>query len=214
MANPTLLVTNTDIEILTGDTTVKSPVISREICHEFTSVLDDRVEERTVHIDPSAPPVEVKFRSRVIFPGRRTLRSPAYLATVRRREGGRICQLVTDLKQDADKDDFEVWTHEVLGSLRKLIRKLSDAEEDADIEHEGNSCEILRQLRDTLLNTGWHRYREQEVRNAVVEILQHLASADEVSSDDAHRAMDNLFDLNLDPAVGFVGQYGEEEIPD
>lgn len=212
MPDPTLPTTDTDIATSTGGTAVKTALIARrDIYHEFGSELEDRVATATVEIDPQAPPVRVEVQSHVLFSGRRVLRSPAYLASVRRREAGRISQLVASLDQHADKDDFEVWTHDVLGTLRRLIRNLSDAEEDADVEHEGNSCEILRQLRDTLLNTGWQRYREQDVRKGVVEILKRLASADEVTADDAYRAMDRLLDLNLDPTVGFAGHNGEEE---
>jgi hypothetical protein len=37
---------------------------------------------------------------------------------------------------------------------RSLIRQLSDAEQFSEREYEGNSCEMLRQLRDTFLNLG------------------------------------------------------------
>lgn len=207
---------DTGSPISKADTAVKSALIATaEVYHEFGLELEDRVEARAVEIDPQAPPVRVEFKSHVVFSGRRSLKSPAYLAVVRRREAAKIGRLVADLEQHADGDDFEVWTHEVLGILRRLIRKLSDAEEDVEIEHEGNSCEILRQLRDTLLNTGWQRYREEDIRSAAVEVLQRLASADEVTADDAYRAVDNLLDVNLHPTIGFPWHNDdEEEIPD
>ncbi len=213
MIDTTLPTADTDAAISIEETKIASTT-RRVVYHEFGSTLDDRVETATFEIDRQAPPDKVVFESHVSFSGRRVLRSPAYLASVRRREAGKIGTLVEALHQHIDKDDFEIWTHQVLERLRKLIRTLSDAEEEVDVEHEGNSCEVFRQLRDTLLNTGWQRYRKGNVRLGVVKILQHLASAEEVTGDDASQAMDNLLDLNLDPVVGFAGQYGEEEIPD
>ncbi len=217
MANPSSPTTDTPIGTPLGDTAAKSAlIVKREVYHEFGTELEDRVEETTVDIDPESPPAKVEFKSHVLFSGKRALRSPAYLATVRRRGAAKIARLVTELDKHVDSDDFAVWTHEALQELRKLIQTLSDAEQDADPKHEGNSCEILRQLRDTLLNTGWQRYRENQVRRSVVDILNHLAKAnqDDVTPEHADRAMDKLLDLNLDPTVGFPWQHGEEEIPD
>lgn len=42
-------------------------------------------------------------------------------------------------------------------------------------------------------------------------ILDHLAIADELSADDAERAMDQLLDMNLNPAVGLQLTHDESE---
>jgi hypothetical protein len=87
--------------------------------------------------------------------------------------------MIRDLGKHSGKREFVVWTQAVLEELRSLIRQLSDAEQFSEREYEGNSCEMLRQLRDTFLNSGWNSYREQRVRSCAAAILDHLAIADE-----------------------------------
>lgn len=182
--------------------------------HELGPELENQTAEEVVDIDQT--PTRVVFKSHVITRGAKGLRSPQYLATIRRRGARTIATLIEALGTRARSEDFPVWTHEPLDKLRGLIHTLTEAEEFSHPEHEGNSSEILRQLRDTFLNTGWERYRESVVRDAAVSILQHLAVADEVSADDASRALDQLLALGLNPTVGVVWQDDEEkdEIPD
>jgi hypothetical protein len=136
--------------------------------------------------------------------GARSLRSPEYLASVRRREAGSIADLVAALAEHVSDEHFAVRTQEPLDRIRRLIEELSHAEEDSDPEHEENSCEILRQLRDTFLDNGWRRYGEPAVRDAAVNVLKRLADAEEVSADDAVHAQDGLLDLGLKPTVGMA----------
>lgn len=182
-----------------------------EIYHEIGSHAEDFTSEQLILIDPDMSSTRVLVRSHVIATGAKAMRSPQYLATIRRREVKRIAEMIRALDKRAESDDFVIWTHEPLERVRRLIQKLTDAEQCSDVEHEGNSCEILRQLRDTFLNVGWKRYREPVVRKAAVEILTRLAVAEEVSSDDAYGAMDQFLDLDLDPSVGMVWQRDEEE---
>jgi len=187
------------------------------VYHEIGVQLEDAIIEQNIPIDQASPPTAVLIKSHVLAHGAKAFRSPAHLATIRRRETGKIARLVEDLAARADSEDFVVWTHEPLQKIRGLIHKLTEAEEFSDPEHEGNTCEILRQLRDTFLNRGWGRYRERAVRGAAVAILQRLAVADEVSADDAYWAMDQLLELGLNPAAGTLFGYGEEEeteVPD
>lgn len=177
--------------------------------HELGPQLENQTAEAVVDIDET--PTRVVFKSHVITRGAKALRSPHYLATIRRRGARMIAALIEALATHVQSEEFAVWTHEPLEKLRGLIYRLTEAEEFSDPEHEGNSCEILRQLRDTFLNAGWERYREPAVRDAAVSILQRLAAADEVSADDAYSAMDQLLDLDLDPSVGIVWQDDEEE---
>ncbi len=188
--------------------------LSMDISHELGTSLDDRTVERTAIVSPSVWPTKVIVTSSVVGGGARALKSPGYLATIRRRESGRIAGLIGALGTHANDEDLVVWTHEPLEKLRNLIHRLSEAEEFSELEHEGNSCEILRQLRDTFLDRGWERYRDAKVRALAVKILQKLASADEVSGDDASQTIDLLLDLGLNPAVGTLLQYAEEEVSD
>lgn len=187
-----------------------------DIVHELSPQLENHTEQRVVDIDREYPPAKVLFISRVVTRGAKALRSPQYLATIRRRQAGKTARLIDGLAAHAESEDFAAWTHEALETLRRLIHKLTEAEEFSDPEHEGNSCEILRQLRDTFLGTGWERYREPAVRDAAVSILQRLAAAEEVSAEDASSAMDTFLDLHLNPGAGMIGQddQEEDEVPD
>lgn len=170
--------------------------------HEIGSVPEDMSLERVVSVPPSTSITHVLFRSEVRATGARALRSPAYLAAVRRREAQTLLKLLDKLGNQTDSPDFVVWTHEPLERLRRLIRTLSESEEFSYPRHEGNSTEILRQLRDSFLKSGWKRYREPEVREVARIALVKLADVDEVSADDAYRVGDQLLNLGIDPAVG------------
>jgi hypothetical protein len=172
------------------------------ITHEIGALPEDSTIEEIIPVGPTARKTEVHIRSSVVASSARALRSPAYLATIRRRESEKIAGQIAALAERSDSEDFEVWTHEPLQRLRRLIQQLSEAEEDCCPKHEGNSTEILRQLRDTFLKAGWQRYRDAQVRAVVGRILRNLAAADEVSAEDAFQAGDQLLDLDLDPAVG------------
>lgn len=215
MAKTRFAISETATGVPTVSEAQEGAVVEYDIYHEFGTNFEDQTQLNVIPIDQTDPPVALLVKSHVVAGGARALRSPAYLATVRRRDAAKIARLIVDLEQHAGTDDFVAWTHEPLEKLRRLIRKLSDAEEFADPEHEGNSCEILRQLRDTFLNDGWRRYEEPEVREAAIGILRRLAIADQdgVTADDADSAMDKLLDLDLNPTVGFAWNNAEEEIP-
>ncbi|MGO8691733.1 MAG: hypothetical protein ACLQLG_19095 [Thermoguttaceae bacterium] len=145
---------------------------------------------------------------------RKKMGSANYLATVRRREAGSAAKIVRNLASRATDDHFIVWTEEALESLRRSVGVLADAEESAYPEHEGNACEVLREVRDSFLNGGWQKYREPGVAEAVAGILGKLAQADEVVADDVDAAMATLFDLGLEPGAGLACFNEEEEVSD
>ncbi len=190
----------------------KVPGSQRRVGIEFT----DATVEKIVSIDRTSPPTEIVFRSHVVTSAIRGLKSPAYLASIRRRRSDKIARLILDLENHANESGFAVWTQEPLDELRRLIQELSDAEEYAYPEREGNSCEVLRQVRDTFLNTGWERYRELAVRTGVSRVLQTLAKEDEITGGHADTVMDTLLDMDLNPSVGLSWnnvETEEDEIP-
>ena len=195
----------------TSGSTSESRIEIMRIVHEMSPQLGNQTEQRVLDIDQDYPPTKVVVKSQVITRGAKGLRSPEYLATIRRREAGKIAQLIHELGIRAESEDFAAWTHEPLERLRRVIHKLTEAEQFSGEEHEGNSCEILRQLRDTFLNTGWERYREQHVRESGLRILRRLAQSAEVSADDCYWAMDQLLEIGLNPAAGTLFRYGEEK---
>jgi hypothetical protein len=198
-----------------ASTSPSAAVETVDLYHELGPEPEDQTAEAEIAIAQGSPPTTVHIKSHVIAHGAKSLKSAEYLATIRRREAQKMAELIQALADHAESDDFMAWTHEPLERLRGLIYKLTEAEQFEHPEHEGNSCEILRQLRDTLLNAGWKRYREPAVRDVAVNILQRIAVADEISADDTSRTMDQLLDLGLDPTTGMVWQDGEqEEVPD
>jgi len=172
-----------------------------EVFHEWTPQPTNSSVERVIDIDRFNPPDNVRLVSHVVADFGKGFRSPEYLISIRRREAAKIAESVRGLAEWSESTQFQVWTQQPFEQLRLLIQRLSEAEQSAECPHEGNSCEILRQLRDTFLNLGWRHYRRREVRDCVTAILVYLARVYEVSSNDAELAMDQLFDLDMDPAV-------------
>ena len=193
-----------------------SATIRRELVHELGADLSDSFMEQTINVAPSYFPTVVQIKSTLRAGGARALRSPAYLASVRRRECGMIGRLIASLAAKADMgDDFIAWTHEPLDRIRRLIDKLSSAEEYRETEFEGNSCEILRQLRDTFLGNGWKSYRSDSVCATALSVLKHLSTEDEITSNHVYGSLEKLLNAGLSPAIGILpGDGEEEEIPD
>jgi len=216
MAEQYLQLSGTDVgPVMPSGAEGPSAIVAYDVhvYHELGAQTEAQTVQETVEIDPSPLPSTVHIKSHIIASGTKALKSPQYLATIRRRHTRTIAALIRKLAAHADDQEFPVWTQEPLDRLRRLIQTLSDAEQYSTPEHEGNSCEILRQLRDTFLNIGWKRYREPQVRSVACRILDRLATVDEVSGEDASWSMDQLLDVNLDPAVGFMWHHGKEEIP-
>jgi hypothetical protein len=127
--------------------------------------------------------------------------SPSYLAAKRREQSAKIMESVNRLASKANDRAFHIWTQEPLQQIKRLIHFLDQAEEFTEVEHEGNACEILRQLRDSFLREGWERFRSKSVRDTVVVLLKKLASEDAISAKDADHSMDALLDAGLEPVL-------------
>jgi hypothetical protein len=207
--------TTSEVETLPGTTGPQygtappGKTIFEDVFHEIGRVPEDSTLSVTVPIDVSSPPNQVIVRSHVVATGA-VMRSPQYLATVRRRKASQIAQTILSLKAHRGDPDFTIWTHKPLEVLRQLLQTLTDAEEFVNPEHEGNSCEVLRLLRDTFLDGGWEKYRDTEICDRVAQLLKRLAEADEVTGDFANDAIDELLDIGLSPAVGMAWDDGED----
>ena len=182
---------------------------------EFDRDVDEQRDEFFVPLDPTASLSGLIVKTCVHAPQRHTkIGSAAYLAALRRREADTLSKTVRNLTAHAREEHFVAWTHEALESLRRAVQKLSDVEESAYQEHEGNACEILREVRDSFMNGGWQEYSNPDVANAVADILRKLAVADEVSAEDVETAMDTLLDLGLEPGAGLACFNEEEQVLD
>jgi hypothetical protein len=184
---------------------------SREvnIVHEIGGRLEDATTQRTLFIEPSNHPTWVLIKSEVVGGGARAIGSPAYMATVRRRETRVLAGQIGALEQHAEREDFSTCTFPVLERLNALLKTLAQADE------EGNTREIVREIRSSIMNRGWERYRSPDVRSLVKAILEHLADVEEVSAKDAHGVFRRLSDLLLDPigapVFDVLGEENEDE---
>jgi hypothetical protein len=144
------------------------------IVHELGSDLRGGLIERTRWLPPSNRPIVVRVESQVVTRAAEALHSPEYLATVRRRRCRALGLALERLAAHANREDFAVCTYPVLNQVNELLHLLQDA------SAEGNTREVLRQLRNTLMNGGWNKYRDPAVRRVGAEILNELAEVDEV----------------------------------
>lgn len=166
--------------------------------HEMGEDFSESDMTNLLEVPPSRHPTKVVIRSIVLPPTGNRRASPKYLAVLRRRKAKGIEELIAALGRYAEDDGFALWTEKIVEDLRKVIQFLSDEEEFSDPPHEANSCEVLRQIRDSFLNGGWEKYRRSDVRSAVLDVLKRLSKQDEVSGDDVNYAFDELLRVGLD----------------
>jgi len=166
-----------------------------QILHE----LGGDLTSNDVHVDrwvkPSTVWTQVRVSSRVESHVAQRMTSPHYLATIRRRESQKLCELLSSLAEHENREDFSVATHPVVEGIRKLLLKLIDA------ENEGNTREILRRLRDTFLDGGWNKYRATEARALAMSIVRRLAQTEEITAEDAREVFDLLYNAGLRPVA-------------
>jgi hypothetical protein len=159
-------------------------------------------------IGPSNAPTIVSVASHVVTETARKAGSPEYLASVRRRKSRRIINMLSSLDKKTRRSDFDVFTFRIMEEIRELLVQL------ADVQHEGNTREILRQVRDTFLDGRDESYRDPKARDVVASIFQRLSDADEVTPADVDQVWDELYRNDLAapiPLVVTVGE-GKEEV--
>lgn len=133
----------------------------------------------------------------------------AAVAALRQRRARAIRDAIVGLEAHAGRRDFAVCTYPVLKQLNELLMSLADA------SAEGNTREILRQVRNTLMNGGWNQYRDPAVRRAAADTLKGLAEAEEVLPPRVDEAFDRLFAAGLTPAgAQLLGAGAEGDTPD
>jgi len=183
---------------------------AEDVTHELGADLTSEPIERSVRVPPSRGATVVTFPSHVASGVVAALRSAPYMATVRRRRAAAIRRQLESLRGQSQRPDFLVFVHPVVESLRQAIHELSE------VETEGNSREMLRLIRDSLLDGGWEAYRNGEVRDVVGRLLNLLASSEEVTAADAHEAFEVLDEMGQLPLFPVLpdGEEKTAEIPD
>ncbi len=127
-------------------------VVELTIAHELGSSGAGLPLTEYRFLPPSPSPTLLVFKSEVV--GQTTLQpaSDAYRAIVRRRKARRIVEGLAGLAEYSDRKDFSVWTYPLIQQLKELLGDLADSDK------EGNTREVLRQVRDTFMNGGWENY--------------------------------------------------------
>jgi hypothetical protein len=169
-----------------------------EIVHELGSDLAGTKATRFDELAPTDKPTVLKFASHVLVDSARRVNSPEYLASVRRRKSAKVTRMISSLAQKARRDDFEAFTFKVVEEVRGLLAQLTD------VQSEGNTREILRQIRDTFLDGGHERYRDPKTRLLVEAIMTRLSESDDVTPEMVDRVWDELFDGGVTAPIAAV----------
>jgi hypothetical protein len=135
--------------------------------------------------------------------------SPAYFAALRRRHAHLVAKAVEALSVHADREDFVLFAHPIVEQLRALITKtLIEADE------EGNSREVFRRVRDSLMDGGWKKYKEEHVRLAVAGVLHAVGQAEHVTGEDVAKAVVALQETGLETLTMVGVDVEDDEVLD
>lgn len=186
-----------DAEIRGSDSSVRTSTITADLIHELGADLTSHPIDRLIFVPASPFNTQVKVRSRVIADTAKRFRSAEYVATLRRREAATVMEMIEALGQHVAREDFFMTVHGVVAKIKAALVTLREA------EHEGNSREILRQLRDSMTNGRWNSYKEEPARVAAKKVISLLAHQVEVSKKDAFNAANTLEDAGLE-VIGLV----------
>lgn len=143
-------------------------------------------------VPASDTPTRVFVKSSVSAQSVREARTAAAIALDRRRKAVKIAKAVASLPTYADALDFHTYVQPVFDQTRMLLSELS-----AYDRIEGNTCMVLRYIRNSFIHPGWERYRESAVASAMSEILYRLGSVESVKRQDAKAAFASMHELNL-----------------
>jgi hypothetical protein len=113
---------------------------------------------------------------------------------MRRTESKKLRDLVVSLAERSEEQDFFIWTAPLTSRIRALLNDLSAGPD------EGNSREILRSLRDSLMDGGWESYRKASARAVAIKVLD-LLKAVKVCAADADRAYELMACAGLSSAA-------------
>ena len=129
--------------------------------------------------------------------------SPEYFASLRRESAQRIAKMILKLGDHSRQPDLSVATFPIVSAIRVVIEKLSEA------QFEGNAREILRQIRDSMMNGGWQKYRDRAALDVVGRGINTLATQAEVVPDDVERIRKSFLDVGLIPVRLVMGDLDE-----
>jgi hypothetical protein len=202
MATPTIIELSKALAYIGGTAGTKSypsdatsyETVPLDIFHELSDDFSALTVERKVLVRAGRrKDTLIKVRSQVVPTLPQRLRSPAYLGARRRALSKQLRAEVDRVELQVDREDFYVATYPIFDLIDTALRELQTA------TTEGNSREILRQIRDSLIDCGWEKYKAREARNAVREVLALLERLEVVEAQDARFSYGVLRDAGLTP---------------
>ncbi len=164
-----------------------------KLIHELGRYEKSYNNERVEVIAPSRVPTRVHVKWEFVGDTNKSLSSPVYMATLRRRKAKSIARMVSELAGYSERTDFTAFTFPIIDQLKSFLSDLENA------EREGNTREILRQLRNSFLDGGWENYREPRARQSAIVVLSQLAEAESVSPENVKDAFKQFIRNNLNP---------------
>ena len=157
-----------------------------KMVHEIGPDLQDSTRIDSFEIGPSFEKTVIRLQSVLDLSQVRKGASTAFIASVRRRKCRALVAKVNALPTAVVDDNWAMATHAIYVDLIKLIDEIQVAKDEA------NAREILRQLRDTLTNSDWEKYRLEKCRQTAKAILTELSVAVDVTLEQTIKSADLL----------------------
>jgi hypothetical protein len=156
-------------------------------------------------VPPSDTPTVVAIRSSVSSAAIHHLKSAVAVGVERRRQVLQIAKRLRELPQHAGRQDFHAMAFPVFDLVRRVHQDL------LRFDHfEGNTCMILRYLRNSLMDREWNRYKEQKVADAVANLFERISTLETVERKDAKEAFRLFYELNLRVSPSVVVESGDD----
>lgn len=196
MSELTSTITSLKTSTLSSDAVEK---IEKSVFIELPVDLNPTTEKVSFSIEPTKKRTVVSANIYVTTAGAALVRTPAYVASVRRRRVKAIITQIADLAKHIDRDDFTCFVFPILDSLRKLSLSLFEHE-----RFEGNTLVILRYVSNTLLVPDDERLKEEQPRNVITSVLELLLTADEIDPSIVKKTFRMLHQGGLNPNARVV----------
>lgn len=139
----------------------------------------------------------------------RQIRSAAAVGVQRRRQVSEIAKHLRRLPDHAGRQDFHSVAFPVFDMVRRTYQDLVRFD-----QYEGNTCMILRYVRNSLIDGGWNRYKEKAVAAAVADLLDRISKLETISRQDAKDTFRLLYELKLRATLPVVIEPGDTEHED
>ena len=157
-------------------------------------------------IPPGETPTTLSIISTVSSAAIKHIRSAAAVGIQRRRQVSQIAKHLRRLPGHAEQQDFHSVAFPVFDMVRRTYQDLAQFD-----QYEGNTCMILRYLRNSLVDGGWNRYKEKTVATAVADLLDRISKSESVNRQDAMDTFRLFYELKLRATLPVVIESGDAE---